>query len=408
MIRPLVIGAGVAAATLAVAHTALAGYVARRLIAPRAAKVFEPVTIAGDTVSVPATDDSRQPGTYGLRLDDGAHLMVGDVIRVEGDRVVRSILTRPAGLGDGTATAAWTSQNIGAPEDVGPTRHVAIPLRRGGTAEAWEIGDPENADGGWTIHVHGLRSSRHGALRSAPASNDAGWMSLVVSYAGDEEAAPADALPSTLGTREWRDVDDAIAYAVERGAREIVLVAWSMGATIAMLALEESRHRARITGLVLVAPALDWTRIVRIAVDGAHLPRSIGASALRVLGSRAGASALGLIEAVDARALNWVDGPRPGAALPTLIVHGRTDPVVPFAGSAAYVARHPEATLVAFDSSGHCNEANQQPERFHDAIAGFLREVARVAAARGEGGASSPRSGVEHGLDRAASASLGE
>ncbi|KQR18890.1 serine aminopeptidase domain-containing protein [Microbacterium sp. Leaf151] len=375
MIRSFVVGAGVVTAAVAIAHTALAGYVARRLVAPRAPKVFAPVFIEGDTVSVPVIDDSREPGVYGLRFDDGSHLPVGDIVRVERDRVVRRILARPEGLDDGEALAAWTSQNIGAPEDVGPTRHVAVPLRRGGTAEAWEIGDRETADGRWTIHVHGLRSSRNGALRSAPATTDAGWMSLVVSYAGDEECAPADVLPSSLGTREWRDVDDAIAYAVACGAREIVLVAWSMGGTIAMLALEESPHRGTVTGLVLVAPALDWTRVVENAVAGAHLPRSVAAAAMRVLGSPIGARALGLIETVDARALTWVGGHRPGPRIPTLILHSRLDPVVPFSGSVAYVERHPDADLVAFDATGHCNEANQESERFHDAIDGFLRSL---------------------------------
>lgn len=375
MIRSLIVGAGVVTAAVAIAHTALAGYVARRLVAPRAPKAFAPVFIEGDTVSVPVIDDSREPGVYGLRFDDGSHLPVGDIVRVERDRVVRRILARTEGLDDGEASAAWTSQNIGAPEDVGPTRHVAVPLRRGGTAEAWEIGDRETADGRWTIHVHGLRSSRNGALRSAPATTDAGWMSLVVSYAGDEECAPADVLPSSLGTREWRDVDDAIAYAVACGAREIVLVAWSMGGTIAMLALEESPHRGTVTGLVLVAPALDWTRVVENAVAGAHLPRSVAAAAMRVLGSPIGARALGLIETVDARALTWVGGHRPGPRIPTLILHSRLDPVVPFSGSVAYVERHPDADLVAFDATGHCNEANQEPERFHDAIAGFLRSL---------------------------------
>ena len=378
MIRPVIVGAGVAVATVAVAHAALGGYVARRLIAPRAPKTYVPVTIDGETVTVPATPDSRQPGTYGLWLDDGAHLTVGETVRVDGDRIVRSLERRPGGVDDGPAAGAWTSQSVGSPEHVGPTRHVVIPLRRGGTADAWLIGDEAASDGRWTIHVHGLRSSRHGALRSAPAAVDAGWMSLVVSYAGDDEAAPADALPSSLGTREWRDVDDAIGYAVEQGAREIVLVAWSMGATIAMLALEQSAHRDAIAGLVLVAPALDWTRVVENAVVGAHLPRTVAAASMRVLRSGLGARALGLVEAVDARALNWADGQRPGADLPTLIVHSRVDPVVPFSGSMAYAQRHPGTELVAFDATGHCNEANQEPERFHDSITGFLRGLPRA------------------------------
>lgn len=372
-VRRAIVAGGVALGAVGLAHLALSGYVARRLIAPRAPKAYGAVAIDGDTVSVPATEDSRRPGSYGLWVSDGTHLGVGDIVRVEGDRVVRTLRERPASVRDGAARATWTSQTIGAPEAVGPTRHVEVALRRGGHAAAWEIGDPRRAGGRWSIHVHGLRSSRHGALRSAPAAVDAGWVSVIVSYAGDEECAAAETMPSTLGTREWRDVDDAIAYAVARGAREIVLVAWSMGATIALLALEYSAHREAITGLVLIAPALDWTRIVETAVAGAHLPRSVAASSMKVLNSRAGARVLGLVEAVDARALNWVDAERPAPGIPTLIVHGRADPVVPFSGSAAYAARHPDVDLVGFDADGHCNEANQEPERFHDTIAGWLR-----------------------------------
>jgi len=373
MIRRLVLGAAAAVAVTATLHLALGAYVARRLIAPRAPTPVVPLLIAGDTVTVPATAESRQPGSYGIWLEDGRHLVVGEIVRVEGRRVVRALTRRPPALADGVVRGSWTSQTIAAPEDVGPTRHLSVPLRRGGTADAWEIAG--TASDRWTIHVHGLRSSRYGALRSAPATLAAGWTSLVVSYAGDEEAAPAETLPSTLGTREWRDVDDAIEMAVAEGAREIVLVAWSMGATIAMLAAERSRHRAAIAGLVLIAPALDWNRIVDSAVAGVHLPRSVAATALRVLGSRFGARVLGLVEAVDARGLNWVDGSRSTPHVPTLIVHGRRDPMVPFAGSAAYAVRHPEATLVAFDTTGHCNEVNQEPERFRAAITGFLRAL---------------------------------
>jgi pimeloyl-ACP methyl ester carboxylesterase len=103
---------------------------------------------------------------------------------------------------------------------------------------------------------------------------------------------------------------------------------------------------------------------------------------MRVLGSPIGARALGLIETVDARALTWVGGHRPGPRIPTLILHSRVDPVVPFSGSVAYVERHPDAALVAFDASGHCNEANQEPERFQDAIAAFLRTLSPRADAR--------------------------
>jgi pimeloyl-ACP methyl ester carboxylesterase len=374
LIRSIAVTIGATIAALIAANLAVGGYVARRVIAPRSKKTAIPVEIVGKTITVPSTADTAQSGRYGIWLDDGAHAAVGDILLANDDQVTRELLAVTAEPGDKTTAGIWTSQYIPSPEDVGTSHDVLIPLTLGETAEAWQIEPGAETNGRWTIHIHGLRSSRHGALRSTPPTINAGWTSLVVSYAGDDERLPADGRPSSLGTREWADVDDALQYAVSHGAREIVLVAWSMGATISLLALENSPAKDRVVGLILIAPALEWFRVIANATSGAHLPRSVAAAAVHVLRSPLGAKALRLSGAVDAGALNWVDGRRAGVTLPTLLLHSRHDPVVPFSGSEAFAATHPEAQLVAFSSTGHCNEPNQDPKLFNESIDTWLKQ----------------------------------
>ena len=376
MIRALAAVGGVAALAAAV-NVAIGGYVARRVIAPRTEKKSIAVGVTGDTVTVPVSEETTQPGTYGIWLRSGAHVAVGEVLRVREHDVVRAVLSDTRAPRDDSDTGVWSSQYLASPHDVGPTTTVPIELADGGTAQAWEIAPADGDDGRWAIHIHGLRSSRLGALRSTPPTVAAGWRSLVVSYAGDDERIPSDGLPSSLGTREWADVESAMHYAVSQGAREIILVAWSMGATIALLALEHSSVADRVVGLVLVAPALEWSRVITNATRGAHLPPTVAAAAVGVLRSPLGSRVLRLREPVDAAALNWVDGHRGAVAIPTLILHSRHDPVVPFSGSADFAATHPEVELVEFSTTGHCNEPNQNPELFTGSIDAWLAEFHR-------------------------------
>ncbi|MCZ9337233.1 alpha/beta fold hydrolase, partial [Streptomyces sp. TRM76130] len=66
-----------------------------------------------------------------------------------------------------------------------------------------------------------------------------------------------------FGETEWRDLDAAVRYAVDHGARKVVLLGWSTGATMALHTATRSALRDRIAGLVLDSPVLDWRATVR-------------------------------------------------------------------------------------------------------------------------------------------------
>ena len=75
-----------------------------------------------------------------------------------------------------------------------------------------------------------------------------------------------------LGHTETEDVDEAIGYAVRRGARQIVLFGWSMGAAIALQLTDRPRHEGLIAALVLDSPVLDWTEVIKTYCTRSGLP----------------------------------------------------------------------------------------------------------------------------------------
>src|SRR5690606_28713314 len=110
--------------------------------------------------------------------------------------------------------------------------------------------------------------SRLVTLRSVEVAERAGLTSLVVTYRGAGDGPVAQV--SYLGQREWSDLADAIAFARLHGASKVFVVAWSMGAGVALELLR--REPEAFERLVLVAPATNWSHIVRHGIERAGLP----------------------------------------------------------------------------------------------------------------------------------------
>src|SRR5690606_28336033 len=78
-----------------------------------------------------------------------------------------------------------------------------------------------------------------------------------------------------FGIAESADVEAAIDDAVRGGAKTILLIGWSMGATAVLQAAEHSAHRDMIAGLILESPAIDWLDILRHQAELAKLPSRV-------------------------------------------------------------------------------------------------------------------------------------
>jgi pimeloyl-ACP methyl ester carboxylesterase len=346
-----------------------------------------------DSVRLPITDDTVRPGEYGLWHDGPGHTTVGPVLEVdEAAGFVRRAVVRTTG--PVSSRVRWSGHvhpdpaamdvdwsEVSLPTPVGPAPAWVVRPGPDGAARpgraAAQGADPAAART-WAVHVHGIRTTRVTALRTVPAALELGWTSIVPSFRGDGEA-PWEGRASHLGAREWADVEAALDHAVANGAERLVVVGWSMGATITHELLARSAHRDRLAGVVLVAPALDWSVTVRSQARRAGLPGPVVGAALGAMATPVLCRLVGLRSPVDVRALSWLRVPR--ELPPTLLIHSTGDTTVPFSASQEFADAHPgTVTLAVSEPAEHAWERNVDAVWFDRTITTWASGLAHTGA----------------------------
>lgn len=321
----------------------------------------------GDAVELPESPLTTVPGNYGLWFGENFehHALVGSVERSDGQRVVRRLVRATAPVPTEPFDAQWTGHLMSSPSEIDPSwQDVTVPLRDGTSAPAWLFHGA--AQRPWVVHVQGIRTSRLVTLRSVEVAQDAGLTSLVITYPGAGDG-PSRAV-SQLGQREWTDLADAVAYVRTQGAPEVYVVAWSMGAGIA---LELLRHQpAAIDRLALVAPATNWRRIVELGVKRAGLPSFVARIVTWALESPVASRIVGMPTPLDFDRLDWTRDY--AVSVPTLILHSTGDEEIPFDLTREFVHANPNATVVETATAQHGWEANADPELFRSALTSWF------------------------------------
>lgn len=362
-------GAGAGGVAVAAVGAGIAAAFARRVVRWRPHDDERVVAADERMVVLAATLKTRHPGVFGMRYPDG-YALVGPVI-AEDARTVTRELREVSGRRPGPGGASWEGDVHALPSDVAPHADVVVDAPSG-PAPAWRFGPAENPT--WAIHIHGIRSTRDSALRTVPAALAEGISSLVVSYRGDGDAAPAFGGASRLGLDEAEDVDAAIGFAVAHGAARVVLVGWSMGGAIALRLTERSAHRDVIAALVLVGPATDWRAAIRSGAAAGRVPLPGAAAwiACAALGHPLLSRLAGLRAPVDLDELDWTRDGR--LTVPTLVVHSRADRTVPFASTERFAAANPGLVDVReAPEADHSWEYNVAPEWFTETVRRWLR-----------------------------------
>lgn len=328
----------VAGAVAVVAGTGAIGLaLARRVVATSARPRPVRVRIDGPEVTLDADERTSGAGEYLLVLSGGPTVHVGRVIDRDAKTVRRELLGDLSELPSGEATGIWSSHRFADPAEIGECRNVEIPMSSGEHREAWLFsGDPAH----WVIHVQGVRTTRGVTLRSVHAASAAGATSLAITYRGAGDGPETRA--ATLGAREWVELRDAVEYARSSGAERVTVIAWSMGAA---LALELLRNAPRaINDLVLICPVTSWPATMEYGARRAGLPGSAAKLAGLILRNKVCSRILGMAGPVDVRRLVWTgQGSLP---VPTMVIHSQGDEVVPWETTVQLVANNPNAELV--------------------------------------------------------------
>ena len=369
--------AGWVTALGAVSSVSAAAYFARRVLTPDRERPDDTEVLAVDdhTVTLGITADTVVPGRYGLWLDgtDG-HCRLGDVVELDEERgrVTRELL----GVDFGHLTpgfARWNQYYYGSPPDRSlglPTQHVEV-LAELGPMPAWLV-EAEQPTDRWAILVHGRGARREECLRGITPLRDSGINVLVPSYRNDPGAPSGPDGRYNLGLSEWRDIEDAALYAVQQGARELVLVGWSMGGAIVLQTLDRSWLTGHVSHVILDAPVIDWNDVLSHHAREHGVPAPVGTLSRTLMGRRWARRLVGVHDPVDVAKTNWV-ARADELRHRMLLIHSVDDEFVPVGPSERLAEARPD--LVRFEpweTARHTKEWNTDPERWETAVREFV------------------------------------
>ncbi len=226
------------------------------------------------------------------------------------------------------------------------------------------------------ILVHGNGMTREDALRVLPVFHREGYPTLTITFRNDPGAPKDPSGRLGYGTTEWKDVEDAVRFALGEGASEVVLFGYSMGGGIVTSFLYESALADdAVSGVILDAPMLDFGRTVdfhagqeKLPVVGLGVPQSLTSVAKWMAGWRFDLNWAALDYLDRADELN----------VPILLFHGTADQDVPIATSDDLAAARPD--LVTYRSvigAGHMESWNVDSAAYETAIVEFLTRIAQ-------------------------------
>ena len=193
-------------------------------------------------------------------------------------------------------------------------------------------------------------------------------------------------------------------HALDQGAREVVLVGFSMGGAIVLQTAMRSRLQAVISGVVLDSPVLDFAEALLHQGDATRLPAPVRRGALSLVGSRLGPLLTGQDEPFDTRGAEVVARVA-DLDVPVLVLHSEDDGIAPIAVSRRLAAERPDVVrLVPFTTARHTKLWNHDRERWEGAVRGVAderrggarraeRDAVRPAVVSGGAGPSGRRAG---------------
>lgn len=391
------VGGIVAGSVAAGTVSGLAGLFARTVVTPvkTPAEDLEILAVvqgeSGLEVILPVTEETTVPGTYSLGFDGGAGLVrIGAVTSFDprDGTVQRQVEEVYSGELWEAIRGRWTGFVYPSPQTLGyATEDVRIPVENG-TAPAWLIRPDEETDQGagagasapagrgvWAVMVHGRGSKRTEGIRAIATARALGMTSLLISYRNDGEAPAAGDGRYGLGSTEWEDVEAAVAYALENGAREVVLFGWSMGGAVCLQMADRSELSSMVAALVLDGPVINWVDVLAHQARRNRLPDAVGRLGQWLMSNKAGRWATGLAAPVDLKAMDWLTR-ADQLRVPTLILHSEDDDFVPVGPSMDLAAKVPQlVSFVRFHLARHTREWNVDPQKWDRAVRVWLHAV---------------------------------
>lgn len=259
--------------------------------------------------------------------------------------------------------------------------HANIPSKYG-VLPSWTFPSAVNPEGArWAVLVHGRGADMRETLKAVPVFTQNGIHALVISYRNDEVATPTPTGLGGLGLEEWEDLDAAIDYLEDvYDAQEIILAGWSMGASIStqyLVNTQQRRKQSTVVGAFFDCPAVDWETILREQAKESSMPECLQRGVLWMLQSRLGQRFTRAAQPVNFEQLSMIEHSAI-FTMPTLIIHGQQDALVPSVFSEMLAQANPEhIELDIFEEATHVRTWNTDPKRWETRLAQWLDTVVK-------------------------------
>ena len=300
-------------------------------------------------------------GIWGLELERGYH-QVGAILSINEREVVREFLPLNGDPDLGEMARLDSFSFLGDPREAHglPFEEVVFSSPLGDFA-AWFVDGPRNT---WAIFVHGKDSERQEALRMLPTMAGLGLPSLVITYRNDREAPASPDGFHRFGRTEWEDLEAAARYGLDHGAKDFILVGYSMGGAIVINFLYQSSVAGHVKGAILDAPMLDFNATIDLGARQRGAPGILTALGKFIAGARFD---------IDWEALDYLS--RAGDLdVPILLFHGDDDETVPVESSDALAEARPDiVTYVRVPDATHVRSWNMNPVAYEGAVRDFLQ-----------------------------------
>ncbi len=238
-----------------------------------------------------------------------------------------------------------------------------------GDMDAWFLDAPGTL---WVIHVHGRGATPAEAQHLFEPLQEAGYPQLAITYRNDD-GQPAD--PSGFygyGATEWEDIKAALDYANSQGARGVVFIGFSTGASH-VLSYAYKHQIDDIRGAIFDSPNVDFGDTVayaatqrRMPVLPMNVPITLGWTAKVFTSLRMG---------VNWKTIDYVSRAESALRVPVLIIHGTADMTVPLSQSIRFSEAAPSnVTLFTVADAEHVGSYDVDPDGYVQRVLDFLDE----------------------------------
>jgi pimeloyl-ACP methyl ester carboxylesterase len=313
------------------------------------------------TVTFERTPDTIRPGVFGFDAFGGS-LSVGRIIAVDEDSVTRRVQLLEGGAQEGVEGRAEPVPFNGNPSQSLSRPFQAIDYPSAvGPMPAWFTRGKGDT---WAVLVHGYKAPQEAFLRDYSVLDEFDLPILNITYRNDPGSPDSSDDLIHLGADEWADVEAAMKWAQQRGARRFVLFGDSMGGALVTTFYRKSDLADKVDALVLDSPVLDWNAVLDQVVADQGLPDfPLVPTTEAWIQARAG---------VDLSDLNQLDH-ADAFDDPILLFHGTDDTIVPIETSAEFAEARPDlVTFYPVNYAEHLFPWAVDPKRYEARLRSFL------------------------------------